>query len=85
VSAVRSAHDGAANCDVGDALSRRGLGRELLFDPPETLEIGITPVLVSLVQLVERRVSEVRVRERRADLVLLSLVIKLEVGQQRKE
>jgi hypothetical protein len=75
----------APQSDLGHALLRWSPERELLFDPPETLEIGITPFVVSLVQLVERRVSEVRVHDRRADLFLLSLVIKLEVGQQRKE
>src|SRR5215211_6215881 len=76
---------GAANDDVGDGLSRWSPGRELLFDPPETLEIGITPFLVALVQLVECRVSEVRVHDPRADLVLLALVIKLEIRHHREE
>jgi hypothetical protein len=49
-------------------------GRELLFDPPETLEMGIASFLVSLVQLFERLVSELRVPDRPADLVPLALV-----------
>src|SRR5215218_8972226 len=71
--------DGAANHDVGDALSRLSPGRELLFDPAEPLEIGITPFVVSLLQLFERRVSSVRVHGHTADPVPLARVIALEV------
>jgi len=68
-----------------NALSRWSPRRELLFDPPETLEIGITPLLVSLLELVEGLVSQVRVHDRSADLVPLSLAITIEVRQQREE
>jgi len=60
-------------------------GGELLFDPPETLEIGIAPFVVSLVQFFERRVSEVRVHGRTADLVPLALVLTIEIRYHREE
>src|SRR5215211_8039150 len=83
----RSADRSRGRCNPygGEALSRLSPGRELLFDPAEPLEIGITPFVVSLLQLFERRVSEVRVHGHTADLVPLSLIIALEVRHHGEE
>src|SRR5215208_648151 len=83
----RSADRSRGRCNPrrGRALSRLSLGRELLFDPAEPLEIGITPFVVSLLQLFERRVSSVRVHGHTADLVPLARVITLEVRHHREE
>ena len=51
--------------------------RELLVDPPETLEIAVAPFVVSFLQL--RAPCSVWIHGRTADLVLPALVITIEV------